>query len=147
MRRMGVYVSSSTSTSPRPGPELTPVKYWPSASRDHPDLGLFITRRDYFKRIAGIEVALAVPMVVLAVASNNPARPFVAGVAFFALAMGAAFWAIAKRMDVPPSGVWQVDEQGYPRTFVAPKASGQSRKDRGVTRAAFIESVASRHPH
>ena len=143
---MDVQASSPSVTPPQAGPELTPVKYWPSTSREHPDLGLFMTRRDHFKRIAGIEVGLAVPAVLFALVGDNPARPFLVGVAFFALGMAAAFWLIGQRMDMPPSGVWQVDEQGYPHTFVACKVSRQFRRDRGVTRAAFTESVALRHP-
>ena len=93
-----------------------------------------------------MEATLAVPAVILAVVSNNPARPFAVGVALLALAVGAGFWTAAKRMDLPPSGVWEVDEQGYAIRYVAPKPSEQLRKDRGVTRAAFMASVASRSP-
>lgn len=131
----------SASAPPRPGPELTPLKYWPAQRPSDADLGLFITRRDDLRRVAGMQAALAVWLGVVSLVLRDL---FVLSVTAFAAASAAAFYVGARRMDVPPSGVWRVDAQGYPVSHVAAKPPPHLRRDRGLTRSAFVESVALR---
>ena len=77
-------------------------------------------------------------------------RPDVAFEAFAPLILPAATAAVViylLRGDLgAPGGVWEVDQQGYPVRFIAKRPPPDLAADRGVTHAAFIQSVRSRTP-
>ena len=130
--------------TPAPGPELTPVTYWPARQAGEPDLGLFSTSRQQLLLAGWSALLTGMTMGTFAVTVDGGTEWILVALALFSLLLSMVCLVAWGRRRVPPSGVWQVDERGYPTEYVGQRRDPHLRKDRGVTREAFLESVRLR---
>ena len=137
----------TTPTTATPSPELSPLTYWPSRRVGEPDLAWFETRRRLVRRLAapglGLVLVNAMTSAVRAL-TGSPRAWFIVVFLLGVAAMLAWFLFGPPARRGPPSGVWTVDERGYPLAFVARKRPPELRGNRGVTHEAFVESVRLR---
>lgn len=125
---------------PQPGPELTPQKYWVKPEGEEPGVAMFITDRD---RLLVWIVALAAPLAIAVVLMVVGPALFGIALALFILLIGAGMLVARTKTEAPPSGLWAVDEEGWPVRFIARKPPPELRRDRGFDREAFVRSVRS----
>jgi hypothetical protein len=125
-----------------PGPELTPRKYWLTPDEDQPGLAAFTQARDGLKAVVGVLLGLALPMIVMVSLGPRDAAWYY-GLALIVVVLFAAgsFAAIIHAQAGPSSGIWTVDKNGWPVKFVAKKPPEHLRRDRGLTREAFVDSA------
>lgn len=131
----------------RPTPELRPVAYWPSRRAGEPDCGSFQGPGSRLRQFGALMTGLAfLPMGLFIagwIAGERIAPAGLFGPALILLG-GVATWRRGVRLDHPRTGIWTVDERGYPQTYISAKKPVELKGDRGVTYEAFRASIELR---
>ena len=123
-------------------PGLVFDRYWPAR---HPGGTDYAQGRSLRVRRLYWLVALLGPLGPTALALTR-VDTRTQGLVFLGLmalaAAGIFLWAMAA--PAPPGGIYEVDENGEPVEYLGKRPPLELRKARGVTYAAFVESVKAR---
>ena len=120
------------------------MTYWPARQAGDPDLGLFTTSRQQLLLAGWSALLTGMTMGTLTVTVDGGTEWILVALAAFSLLLSMVCLVAWTRRREPPSGVWQVDERGFPTEYIGARRQQELRKDRGVTREAFLESVRLR---
>lgn len=117
-------------------------RYWPAR---HPGGHDYAQGRSIRIRRLYWLAALLGPLIPAVLATTRPEARTVGFVVLGVIALLAAaifLWAMSS--PSPPSGIYEIDEQGDPIEYLGRNPPLELRKARAVTYEAFVESVKSR---
>lgn len=117
-------------------------RYWPAR---HPGGRDFAQGRSQRVRRLYWLLALLGPIVPAFIAVTRPSTRvggLIAMGVIAAAAVGIVVYAFAT--PSPPSGVYEIDEEGEPLEYLGPQLPVELRNVRGVTHEAFVASVKAR---
>lgn len=123
-------------------PGLEFDRYWPAR---HPGGRDFAQGRSQRVRRLYWLLALLGPMIPAVIAVTRPASRLGGIIAVAVIATAAiVILVVALATPSPPSGVYEIDEQGEPLEYLGTQLPVELRNVRGVTHEAFVASVKAR---